>query len=67
MKRGNKKHLILKICLSSGKLIMCIPKVYIQIHVANKISLNPTNETDQRPKLFVICVSLSSAFVTEIL
>ena len=46
---------------------MCIPKVYIQVHVANNIPLNPTNEMGQRPKLFMISVSLSSAFVTEIL
>ena len=37
MKKENKKHLTPKICLSSGKFITCIPKVYIQVHVANKI------------------------------
>lgn len=67
MKKENKKQFILKICLSSGEFIMCIPKVYIQVHVANNIPLNPTNEMGQRPKLFMISVSLSSAFVTEIL
>lgn len=67
MEGKNKTHLVLNFCLLSGKIGDEHPQHLYPGTCPQTGIFKPKSDMDQRLVLFMICVLLWSAFVTEIL